>query len=176
MAVVGYPGETVLRRSGEQAFELIEEGSLAWEDLLPGLEQREPGGSVHLGERGLPAGMGRVLHREGVAPGRLGVAVAFDRPGVDDLAAGLLDRFERAELSLDSEARFFLEFPPGGIQRGFVRKFAFGNRPRAEVFASPEGTAGMDEEHLDLSLSYPVHQQSGALSGRHSHSRNGIRR
>ena len=78
------------RSSGDEAFQLVEQRLLALEDLVPGLGQGEPCGTVGFGKGLLSAGVGRPFHGEGVALDRLGVAVALDGPSVDHLAAGLL--------------------------------------------------------------------------------------
>ena len=74
-----------------------------------------------------------------------------------DLAAGLLERLQRDEVSRRREARFFRELTLGGVQRILTRlELAFGNRPDAVVFAGPERATGMDEKYLKRPISQTV--------------------
>ena len=139
-----WPGSRELILRTEQLFKLIEQGGLALEDLLAGLSEGQPGGSVHLGERAEPAAAGRVLHREGVAPGRLGVAVAFDGPGMDDLATGLSDGLKRSEIAANDKAGFLVELAPGGFERVLVSEFALGDGPCSLIPPGPERSALAD--------------------------------
>lgn len=129
----------------------IYEGDLALEKLGARLRYREPRCPVHLGELLGLAGLWRPLHREGVAFHEGGVHVLFDGPGGDQLAAGLPELSQRQEVAVDGNAGFFLKFSLGGLEGVFVLGvFAFGERPRAVVFPGPKGTAGVDEEELDV--------------------------
>jgi hypothetical protein len=95
-----------------------------------------------------------------------GVAIALDRPGVHDLAAGLPDGRQGTKFAVDLGARFLAEFPAGVSQEVDIgRDFALRDRPRAKVFLGPERAAGMDQEHLDAAPLAPIEQKAGADFG-----------
>ena len=78
------------------------------------------------------------------------VAVALERPGVDDLAAALDDPAERQVGTARFEAGFLDELADGGLERIFARMdAALRNRPRAFVSRGPERPAGMREQDLE---------------------------
>ena len=86
-------------------------------DLLTGHVEGEKFRPVDLGKLGLRARVRRPLHREGVAVERRRVAIALKGPGMDDLAALLLDRLQGAEGAGRADARLFLELPLGRAKR-----------------------------------------------------------
>src|SRR5205823_6308630 len=104
----------------------------------------------------------RPFEREEIALHRARVAIGFDQPCRNELAAGLFEFAERNEITIDGETRFFGEF----ALRRFERRFAFlieplRNRPGPLVLFRPEGPAGMDKEEFDTSSALAVEQQSG---------------
>ena len=113
----------------------------------------------------LPTGVRRPFHRERVALEGGGVAIALERPSVDDLAAFLLDRFQRQERAGWFQAGLFFKFPLGRRHQIFVGvEFALGNRPDAFISVDAKGAAGMGQQNFSGSLSDPIHQQSGTKS------------
>ncbi len=140
--------------------------------LLPGLDlpsrrsHVEEGRPVDLRELHPSPRLRGPFHRERVADGRTWVAVALERPGVDDLAALLLHRRQSDEWACRRDAGFFLEFPPGGFEQVLARlDLALGNRPGAVVLVLEKRAAGMGKEHLQLAIVNAIHQQSGADTG-----------
>ena len=125
----------------------IEEWYLAFEDVLPGVEDGEPCSAIYFGEFNEPPGMRRPLYLAKIA-GECGrIAISFEAPCLHDLASGLFDRAERLRSSGYGEAGFFLELPDGGREgRLALVIFAFGDGPRSKVFPGPEGATRMDEE------------------------------
>jgi len=92
-----------------------------------------------------------------------GVALAFKRPGVDDLAAFLGDGLQFEKISLRFEADLFLEFAFGGTKRFFAgMNFAFGNGPCACVPLFPKRASGMRQEKFQFASTRTIHQQTSA--------------
>lgn len=144
--------------SGEQRFELVEKGPLALEDFASGLRESKPCRTVDFGECPSMAGTGRPFHRERVAHDRIGVAVALDGPGVDDLAAGLFDGLQGFETAGCGEAGFLVELPPGGFERVLVGELALRDGPRSLILPGPERPAWVDQEDFDSVKAPPVQQ------------------
>ena len=95
-----------------------------------------------------------------------GIAVALEGPGLDDLAALLLDGLQGPERPPRFQARLLLELPLGRDQQIFVAvRFAFGDRPRPIVLVDEIGAARMGQEDFEDSILDAKHQQSGAESG-----------
>jgi hypothetical protein len=84
----------LVRASVQKLTELVEEAALARGDPAPGVVNREPGSPVNLRKRSHLTRVRWPLGRERVAPDLGGIAAPFNRPGLDDLAATLLDRGE----------------------------------------------------------------------------------
>ena len=82
-----------------------------------------------------------------------GIAVALERPGVDDLAALLLDGLQRNERASGLQAGFFLELPLGREQQIFVGFWlALGDRPCPFILVDEsrgrrDGPAGLGWHH-----------------------------
>ena len=75
----------------------VDERRLRGQQLLARGVEREPARAVDLGERLQPAGAGRPFELERVADDRVGVEIAFERPGADDLPALLAHLAERQQ-------------------------------------------------------------------------------
>ena len=72
---------------------------------------------------------------------------------MDDLAALLLDGFQRDERAAGLHARFLLEFPLCSDEQILVGiRFALGNRPRPIVLLLEIGTAWMSQQDLKDSI------------------------
>ena len=126
--------------------------------------QREPRCAVDLWERLLTAAARWPFHREGVADDARRIEVRLGCPCVHGFSAGLPDRGKRDKRTGHVETRFFLKLAPGGAEQVFTRRaLALGNGPGAQVLVAPEGTAWMDEEHLEASLVPAKEQQPGAF-------------
>jgi hypothetical protein len=70
------------------------------------------------------------------------------------------------ELPFGLEPGLFTKFTAGCLERIFpLIELSLGNGPCPMVFPAPVWTAGMDEKHLDLSVSVSIHEYSGTLSG-----------
>ena len=84
---------------------------------------------------------------------------------MDDLAPGLAYGTKRSELAIGCRyPELFLKFAPRHVDCGFILSdLALWYRPDAFVASLPEGTAGMDQEHLELPVRPPVQKQAGAL-------------
>jgi hypothetical protein len=96
---------------------------------------------------------------EGVALKRGGIAVAFERPDADDLAAFPLDGLQRNEWASWLQAGFLLELPLGGDKQVLAWVwFAFGNRPCSFLLAARERATGMSQEELDGAILDSIHQ------------------
>ena len=94
------------------------------------------------------------------------VRLALDGPGVDDLAALLLDRRQSSEGSSWRDAGFLLELPLGGFEPVLTRyDLTLGNRPSAVILVLEKWTTGMGQKHLQLAISKSVHQESCTDSG-----------
>jgi hypothetical protein len=131
----------------------VEQLDLSGVDLLSRFVRREEGRAVDFGECTSLARAWRPFHCESVAAQGSGVAVGFEDPRVDQLAAFLPDCAERDEWAGRFEAGFLLEFANRGGQRIFAGgDLAFGNRPRAGVFLGPVRPAGVNKENLRLSM------------------------
>jgi hypothetical protein len=73
---------------------------------------------------------------------------------------------ERQEVAIDGDAGFLLKLSLGGLEGVLIfGVFAFGERPRAVVLPGPKGTAGVDEEELDVSGS--AEQEEAGTEFRH---------
>jgi hypothetical protein len=93
---------------------------------------------------------------------------------MDDLAAGLLHRWERGERAVDGEAGLLGELAPGRGERILARlELALGDRPGAGILLGPERAAGMDEEHFRRGAALAIYQQAGALLG-HGRARSAV--
>src|SRR6202795_2663305 len=100
MGILAHPLRCSALPDAAMALQMIEQGDLAGVDLPACRWQIEPAGAIDLGKFGDPARARRPFEREGVAPDRGGVALARDRPGMDDLAAGLPDRRHSHEFAI----------------------------------------------------------------------------
>jgi len=130
-----------------------------------GVARRKPARAIDLGKFLLPSGARRPLHGEEIAlqPGR--IAVALERPGLDDLATGLAERTQLDEIAIDVDAGLFREFAPRGGQGVLVsRAQSFWNRPSALVLGRLEGSARMDEKDLDAAAHAPIERNARAAN------------
>src|SRR4051812_37230831 len=81
-----------------------------------------------------------------------------------DLAARLRDWRQRKQIVRKGEARLLCELAARSrVGRFTFVEFAFGNRPRAVVFALPERPAGMHEKNFDVASSPTERKDSSAL-------------
>src|SRR5580658_9952998 len=135
--------------SGQELLELIEKNALAFVDLLARFGEREPRSAVDLRKNLLAARARRPFEGEAVAAQRRRINIAFGRPGMHDLAAGLLDRAQRLQGIGHGEPRFFGKFELRACQQILPRPcFALGNRPGARILAGPERSSRVNEEHF----------------------------
>jgi len=82
---------------------------------------------------------------------------------VDNLSARLPDRAEFDEIAAGPDPGFFLELADRRREQVFAGfDLAFGNAPVAVVLVLEEGSAGMREENLRLTVAHSIHQQPGA--------------
>src|SRR3954469_10573252 len=142
-------------------FQTVHERRLRRHELLARAREREPLGTIDLGERLPPAGPRRPLHLERVRVRRRRVEVALDRPARHDLAVLLPHLAERARLRAVRERRaeLLLDLAPGGGGRIVaVAVLALGDRPGAVVALGPERAARVDEEDLAAA----VEEEAGA--------------
>jgi hypothetical protein len=91
----------------------------------------------------------RPNHGEGIAPDCRSVAIAFERPCVNDLPAGLPDPAQRNEFSARFYANFLFEFALRGCKRLFVElNLTFGNRPGSQILIHPQRSTRVNQEHF----------------------------
>src|SRR6266849_4220030 len=86
---------------------------------------------------------------------------------MDDLASRLLDGAESRALSCGRRRpEFLLKFAPRHIDGGFfLGELTLRYRPHTLIAFLPEGTAWMDQEHLEFAVLLPIENQAGALGG-----------
>ena len=153
------------RRRNPQFREKLEEYRLlAAKNFCQRFAGAKPARAVDLGKARALARSGRPFHLEQIADELRGIAIAFDRPGVDDLAAGLLERAERRNSPSAVKPVSSLEFAPGRgeqILAGIGKPLR--DRPGACVLLGPERAAGMDEEDLGRPRPQPRYISSPAL-------------
>src|SRR5215469_3754939 len=119
---------------------------------------------VDLGKLLPLAGSRRPFERERVAPHRRRIAIALERPRVHDLPALVFDRAERSKVSARFDAGFLLELSLRSRKFIFARlDFSLRDEPGALVLSSPERTSQVDQQHLELIVTDPVHQQACAV-------------
>ena len=127
-------------------------------------------GAVDLRELAHPARARRPFDREAVAArSRPLRPVAFEGPGVDDLAAALGHRTDPQEIegrprgaALDRLAGLFRELPARHVERRFAGwDLALGDAPRSGVLASEPRAARVHEEDLEHRGSPAEHQEPG---------------
>jgi len=84
---------------------------------------------------------------------------------VDDLASRLPHLAEGSCLSSGRRSpELFLKFAPCHIDAHLILgELTFRYRPNALVAFLPEGTAGMNQQQLELAVPLPVEKQTGAL-------------
>ena len=133
-----------------RCFKLAQQRPLIGENLDHGDRQREIGDAVDL-RKSLPASrFRRPLDFERIAGERRKIEVGLERPGVDDLAAFLLDRRKREELARGGQIRLLGEFSPRrGEQIGAGFGEALGDRPHPVVLLGPERPARMREQDFE---------------------------
>ena len=151
----------LLRVHGSKARGELEFGGV---HLVSGRFDGEEGGAINFREFALLAGTRRPFDRERVALQRGGVAISFEGPGGDGLAALVLDAAEGKEWAGGRESGFFFKFALGGGE--FVlagSDLAFGKEPCAFVLLRPERSAEVDEENFQEAVSGSAHQETGAL-------------
>src|SRR5271166_4153453 len=153
----------------------IQKWTLPLEELGPGLRHREPADPVDLGEGLNPPGTFGPFEFEGIAARISEVEIASHSKRRDNLAAGLLQRWEldpRSDRRRQSDLLFELAL------RGCPRVFAvgvlpLGNRPDAVVLASPNRPTWVPDQDLDRSglprepdvVANPIEQQPCAQLG-----------
>lgn len=143
--------------------EAIEKRDLGRLDVGFGFVDGEPCATVGFRDFDETAGAWRPLHFAEIADHFGGIAVAFEGPCGDDLSAGLLDRAEIEEGFGYGETGLFLEFTLRSFERLLAFEiFAFGDGPCAVVFFREEGTAGVNEEDLDMVRLAAIHHQTCA--------------
>src|SRR5262249_46864962 len=104
----------------------------------------------------------RPVHLEGIADERIKTKVGFERPGVHDFSALLLDRCKRDERASGVEVCFFGKFPARrGEKIGVGFGEAFGDGPGPVLFLRPERAARMGEQNLERGGSAKC-QETGA--------------
>jgi len=153
-----------LLAASELPFDFLQQRQLG--RVNPGLRlvQVEEGGPVHFGEIAHVPRMRRPLHRERVAPDSHWITVARKRPGMDDLAALLLDWAQLAERALRLEAKLLLEFPLRRLEQVFAGvDFPLRDGPYTGVLACPQRPARMDKQEFQLALPDPIHDQPCAF-------------
>jgi hypothetical protein len=98
---------------GQHSEQFFQQSHLRRIDLLRGCAHVEELRPINFGKFHLLPRSWRPLHREGVALGGRGIAITFEGPSMNDLAALLLDRLQRDERPGGFYAGFFLELPLG---------------------------------------------------------------
>src|SRR5512139_3716459 len=159
------PGSAAIRPVSAQTERLlkrVEDGKLAGQDPGARFVDRQPGGTVHLGEGSERAAPRREFHLEVIADDHIGVEIAFDREGFDPFPAPLADPAKMPRLTLRPGPQLLLELAQrGGL--GLLAGFdcPLGDHPGAFVPVAPEGTAGMGEKHLERATASPVENDTG---------------
>src|SRR5258708_7127479 len=137
----------------------------ACEDLHARVGHGEPRCPIDFGKRFAATAARRPFDLEGVAADALGVEIAFQREGLDLLAAALPDAAEVLQLAGGRAAQLLGELAARG-HRGVLSRdaLALGNRPGAEVLATPERPTGMHEENEEPPpVLAAVEKNAGAL-------------
>src|SRR6185312_3898500 len=148
----------------QQPLELVDEAALRRIDLRARRGEAEPLGAVDLGKGPNATRAWRPFEIEGVALDSARIAITLDGPGIDDLAAGLPDGRQRAELASDGEARLLGELALRPRQQILARRrLAFRDRPGAGILLGPERAAGMHQEHFRHRPPEAVEQHACAL-------------
>ena len=102
--------------------------------------------------------MWRPFHTEDVAANTIRISLTFKSPGVNDLAALLLNGSQLNEQSSRLDTKLFLELALRGCQRLLAWfDFSFRNRPRPGVLISPERTSRVDQEEFHFVRSGAIH-------------------
>src|ERR1044071_1755567 len=91
------------------------------------------------------------------------VAVTLDCPGLNDLAAGLLDRVQLLKVAVDFKTCLLEKFPLGSFERLLAfSNFSLRNCPCAGILARPKRSARVNQKYLEL-IATAIQQQSGAV-------------
>lgn len=150
-----------------ELLEAIEKRALACKNFLAGRRQGEPLRSINLGEGFDAAASRRPFDRETIAPYLVDIQFTFQSKSLDAFSAALADMPQRPESARWNSAQLFAELSPGRDFRVLARgELSFWNGPCAEISTAPERTARMHQENRQLSISAPIHQDSGTR-GRH---------
>ena len=143
--------------------QLIEEPALSGQQLRSSGDELKPSGAIDLRKFLGPTRAGWPLDREEIAANRRGVDIASDCPGMDDLAAGLLQRLERHRIAAQARTGFLAKFGARRRQQiGTFRRLTLRNRPRAIVLARPIRASGMNQEYLNRVIANAVQDDAGA--------------
>src|SRR5579872_173021 len=140
--------------------------------FLRGGSLREKRGAINLRKCLLLSRTRRPLDLKCVAVDRTWIAVAFQRPSVDEFSRLVFHRPERNQLEsrMNIEPGFFPKFAERGCLFVFARiHFALRKKPRAVVLLRPEGTAEMHEQELKLAILTAVQKKPGADFGGFRH-------
>jgi hypothetical protein len=128
----------------KNAQQLVNKPDLPLYDPFPGGFDGKPFHPVDFGEFLLLARLGGPLQRECITFGLLCVQVSFKSPGVNQLAAWLLDCAEPDEIAGGQKACLFFKLAPRRFQRIFIlAELSLGNRPGAKILLCLEGTSRM---------------------------------
>src|SRR5207247_1638851 len=105
-----------------------------------------------------PAGTRRPFHTEDVAANLIRINITFKSPGVNNLAALLLNGSQLNKRSTRLNTKLLLKFALRSRQRFFAWcDFSFRNRPRPGVLISPERTSRVDQEEFHFVRSGAIH-------------------
>lgn len=133
--------------------------------FLLGCGLREKRRSIDLRKRLLLPGARRPLHLKRVAAQRARIAIAFQRPGMDELSRLMLHRPERDQL----ESRMNIEpslFPKLAERRRlFVFAgidFALRKKPGPVILLRPERAAEMDQQKLEFAILTAIQEKTRA--------------
>ena len=92
-----------------------QERNLARKKFLRSKSNGKPTSPIYFGKFRLSPGFWRPLHRKCIAQNRAWIAIPFDCPRVDDLAAGLPLRRKLKERSINRKAGFLGELPSSSV-------------------------------------------------------------
>ena len=136
--------------------ERIEQRQLAWKHHCPGFGKAHPARLLDLRKAGKPARSGRPFELEIVGADGFFIEVSLNGERLDMFTARLTDLRQVNGNCRQMRAGFLGKFAKRSLGGRFAwLEATFGDHPRANIPAPPEGTARLDQQDLGPALRPP---------------------